>query len=152
MILELKHLAPYLPHNLKGRLYSEHNSPIATCELHGLDEDTVYLSDLYAEQSMEFFKPILRSLSDLTKEIEYNGQMFVPADKFSLGGCISTEWRNDDGVIHLYDDDNADETLGMIDPDNLDICEWSMVQQLFEWHFDVYGLIGKGLAINLKQE
>lgn len=30
--------------------------------------------------------------------------------------------------------------------------QWQMFQMLFEWHFDVFNLIGKGLAVSIHDE
>lgn len=64
MKLELKHIAPYLPYELKG-VFTIYNT-----------EQTVRsLSVIYINRELEYrhFKPILRPLSDLTKKIEnYN--------------------------------------------------------------------------------
>ena len=81
--MELKHIAPYLPYGLKisvdiygqkseiGILYGANNKQLELLEI----RETITESFNY-----EFCKPILRSLSDLTKEIEHNGERFVPIE------------------------------------------------------------------------
>lgn len=66
-------------------------------------------------------KLILRPLSDLTKEIEVNGEKFVPRSKF-FGNPL-------DYIITKN--------------------SYEVVQQLISWHFDIFGLIDAGLAIDI---
>lgn len=67
-----------------------------------------------------------RSLSQLTKEIEHNGEKFVPMD--------------------IIRKDYIGEAIG------LNTATWShrVVQKLLEWHFDIHGLIENNLAIEIK--
>jgi len=72
MRLELKYLAPYLPYGLKcevgqGGIRRMIAETIMTESFIGIDDVLLYAH-----------KPILRPLSDLTKEIEHNGENFVP--------------------------------------------------------------------------
>ena len=89
-------------------------------------------------------KPILRPLSDLTKEIEHNGERFVPIDEL---------WGQTLGEIdsNTYDDYffNPDLKTTWICKENVLQLEWVVVEKLFEWHFDVFGLIDAGLAIDI---
>lgn len=72
---------------------------------------------------------VLLPLSDLTKEIEHNGEKFVPMDilynEFSQYDCFEF--------------------------DNINVLNnpYNQIQNLLEWHFDVYGLIEQGLAIDI---
>ena len=113
MKLELKHLAPYLPYELKY----EFNNVIY-----------YYQHCSTREFDFENSKPILRPLSDLTREIEVNGKKFVPKNILSASLQSLNSWE--DLIKHriiMFDDS----------------------QKLFEWHFDVFGLIEKGLAIDI---
>jgi hypothetical protein len=74
------------------------------------------------------FKPLLRPLSDLTKEIEVNGERFIPINKLPIIGIE---------VLELESDINN----GCI--------EQKYYSKLLEWHFDVFNLIGRGLGIDL---
>ncbi len=69
--LKLEHLAPYLPYGLK--LWHESWE----CEL-TMNADGSGSEDLSILDVEEYAKPILRPLSDLTKEIQHNGEKFVP--------------------------------------------------------------------------
>jgi hypothetical protein len=137
MRLEIKHLAAYLPYGLKG-IYSEYIDKEKTDlgsfekeELIGLNfkEEKIFLTFGYVTERDDFL-PILRPLSDLTKEIEVNGEKFVPAEEYSF--LRLAEISNYEG---------GSNTLNFIH-----VREQNL---LLEWHFDVFGLIGKGLAIDI---
>lgn len=119
MKLELKHIAPYLPYGLKF-IYSN-------------TEYTLLSSNLSCFE-YQFSKPILRPLSDLTKEIEHNGEKFVPIEKM--------------GLTKFYPYPKQDiEDLQRWPI----LCEYCRVEFLFMWHFDVFGLIEQGLAVNYNE-
>lgn len=71
MKLELKHLTPYLPYNLK--MYWEN--------LDGQIRDPYILLPSAIDHIIDFQnKPILRPLSDLTKEIEWEDGKYMMTD------------------------------------------------------------------------
>ena len=77
MKLELKHLAPYLPYGLKMKLLNfPFDGHIRILELDCGHDFHFYLQNNYV-------RPFLRPLSDLTKEIEVNGERFVPIIKLN---------------------------------------------------------------------
>lgn len=146
MKLELKHLAPYLPYGIKV-LRPDGRTILL---MKGLDKDSIVVDDDGIKYcGYEFTKPILRPLSDLTKEIERNGDKFVPAEKLNpfyyrkglvdcLGGNRLIYWST--------------EKQRQIDDgcwDNFSLKSFEVSQKLFEWHFDVFGLIPQGLAIDI---
>ena len=78
MELTIEHLAAYLPYVLKCLdLKAEPDSNIFTLESVSIYR-VVSDSEGNFDIGFEEIKPILRSLSDLTKEIEHNGEKFVP--------------------------------------------------------------------------
>lgn len=82
--------------------------------------------------NLHLFKPILHPLSDLTKEIEHNGEKFVP--------------------IHWFDenfDHNEAFPLVLNSRGIVEMKHWNEFQKLFEWHFDIFGLIENYLAIDV---
>jgi hypothetical protein len=129
MKLELKHLAPYLPYGLKVRFDVEKYKDNHQHDLVGLELDLVkvktHIGIVLDFPEIERIKPILRPLSDLTKEITHNGQTFVP--KFIIDMAFPAE------------------RMG------LNPATWShrVITKLIEWHFDVFGLIDNGLAIDI---
>lgn len=123
MKLELKHLAGYLPYGLKIE------TPYGIEILEALGEDWIFTEEKKAYNFTA--KPILRPLSDLTKEIEINGEKFVPYDKLNYKPTIK---HVSDYPFNCFD---------------LQFIAHYSFQLLIEWHFDVFGLIEKDLAINI---
>lgn len=117
MRLELKHLAPYLPYRLMVQ-YKPHFSD--DFKIKELCTTSVAFS-LHKQD-----KPILRPLSDLTKEIEVNGEKFVPIEEFEKAGYIFP-----------------------LNEDNFHNLPFGIVNILLKWHFDIYGLIENDLAIDI---
>jgi hypothetical protein len=128
MKLELKHLAGYLPYGLQ--MYLEDSNGVVM-DSWTLQPDSVTFSLINQN------KPILRPLSDLTKQIEVNGEKFVPVDTDLLG-------KYEISVIpefNFFDGCGSNE--------NIDNLPYFVIEQLLEWHFDIYGLIEAGLAIDI---
>ena len=126
MKLELKHLAPYLPYSLKiktGNLIRE----MIPCDIH----NSKYTSIDNIIQGIGH-KPILRPLSDLIAfiNIDFEDEKFKPVDVIiRKGGC------NTAVGLHVK---IGKGTLG-----------FKYFDLLIQWHFDVFGLIEKGLAIDI---
>ena len=120
--LELKHLAGYLPYKLK--LIDD--KPKVMNAFCGHSKN--WCSIEYAIKMQR--KPILRPLSDLTKEIEVNGEKFVPLDEL---------WKYHNFSAMRWGDIETDPTR----------YPYTIVEKLLEWHFDIHGLIEKGLAIDI---
>lgn len=128
--LTLQHLAPYLPYEPSMQVMREDGSA---------DNITLNPSKIILIVNGYYCgteKLILRPLSELTKEIEHNGEGFVPAEYLTAQyGSYSTvcEW------IYLY-------RRGVKD---ISEAPYVVLKKLFEWHFDVFGLIESGLAIDI---
>ena len=141
MKLELKHIAPYLPYGLemayrshktgiyepRGKLVGVTNHSFETHPvrllIEGMDFEHIWM-----------FKPILRPMSDITKsfyEISYIDYLW-----FKVIGTDSDCFD----LVEFYELCE----LGVID--RLPIIVFS---QLLEWHFDVFGLIKQGLAVDV---
>jgi hypothetical protein len=136
MKLEIKDLAPYLPCSLK-MIFEGIGGRIIELQTLGTSEFGDTISGGYGGMWLKScgFKPILRPLSDLTKEIEINGETFVPYDK--LKTIVSeSQWRKICDTIN----DNYNKVC--------DMPYW-YVRQLHQWHFDTEGLIEQGLAIDI---
>lgn len=220
--LELKYLLPYGAYRVKGKYNDSDEIWELDCEI--LETDYVNNKNpVYSYLGENACKPILRPLSDLTKEIEHNGEKLVPL--YSLGEDIfynwlkkeieytSTEdyegkyvpedyeeyfniriWDNDNafGITFHHPDFDSDEDVFKLRTNNFtsdksiqkdngcltfgrkkmngeyvlnfkghvtmygmpgyksvfyfDLKHWN---QLFEWHFDVFGFLKKGLAIDI---
>ena len=163
--LTIKHLAPYLPYGLK--IQGQTHGQIE--ELSACDENNVNIKDRGFQYGwwadMFDVKPILRPLSDLTKEIENIG---IPLRKLCRLFAYKEQYVKDwnfgerDGVYfasatdpimtRLFEYNSKDMFFILSNPrdkEKLNCKQFEAFQKLFEWHFDVFGLIEKGLAINL---
>lgn len=114
-------------------------------KLKGLDGSIAILTNGYGislgEYSLEWVlrttlsSPILHPLSDLTKEIEHNGDIFTPCD------WIINKYPT--LYLHL-------QVQRLIEDINwLNQCDFMFIKHLLEWHFDIAGLIEKGEAIDV---
>lgn len=155
MKLELKHITPYLPFRLKAEMLDYKRDYVGKQydEIIGVHQwskknDWCLLTDGGSKPSLDCIKPILISLSDITKEIEHNGERFVPIEKLK-------EMYNDmpDSYIkHLrfikFDDQFT--LFGLEEDDSHEVSmPYSLYEKLFEWHFDIFGLIDAGLAVDI---
>jgi hypothetical protein len=125
MKLELKHLAPYLPYGLKCK---------STTILFGEEDNGIYEMGLISMRGVlkGTGKPILRPLSDLISliNIDFEDEKFKPIDVIiRKGGCHSAV------ALHVK---IGKGTLG-----------FKYFDLLLQWHFDVFGLIEKRLAIDI---
>lgn len=82
---------------------------------------------------------IKHPLSDLTKEIEHNGEKFVPIEKLECEGVdLGT------GILGIQIDKfTGYDFIWLID------IQTEIIEKLYEWHFDLHSLIEKGLAIDI---
>lgn len=126
--LTLEHLAPYLPYNLQVRTQytgGKINNPrdLTTSTIHSFIRCNGRLTII----------PLLHPLSQLAEEIEHKGKKLVPI-----------EWLED-----MYDTLDLHKQCGYLLKDErwVNQCDYMLICHLIEWHFDVFGLIEKGLAM-----
>ena len=121
--LTLKELAGYLAYGLKG--VEAIGNPMHI--LHTLD-----LNNKPVWRNKEFpalvgridCKPILRPLSDLTKEITHNGETFVPSEYLNINSnkyYLPSDW---DSVL-------------FIEKENIKSVPLAVIEKLYEWHFAI---------------
>ncbi|WP_312190239.1 hypothetical protein [Sphingobacterium sp.] len=136
--LTIEHLAPYLPYATRVCIGKTERNLTAI----SLDSPFVFVSAWKGSREKEMvsiddIKPILRPLSDLTKEIDHHGERFVPKNRIDqytqVGG---------DGKLYLLVD-GAHWSCNALSWD------YSTVVKLISWHFDVFELIDKGLAVDI---
>lgn len=160
--LTLEHLALYLPYKLKVRWEYEIGTEFedtAIWILHPTkdaldslrDNEHISLYNLLTEVET-VYKPILRPLSDLTKEIEVNSEKFVPIDviKDEFLECDTLIYGDAGyGWIGLYNDNTLIPFYMECDMEIMPEIHYGIVTFLAKWHFDIFGLISKGLAIDI---
>jgi hypothetical protein len=138
MKLELKHLAPYLPFKLEIQVAGENidddpeGLPRIFTMVGIVDGEVIRSKKGYirnVEEEIEDVFPILRPLSDLNKEIKVNGNLFTPNHHplFKIFISADMDWFIDNCPFFV---------------------DYGQVQKLLEWHFDIFGLIELGLAID----
>lgn len=156
--LKLEHLVAYLPYGLRiAYLDIQFKSGYEAYVLRGLSENYRYKKDdLDADDNLDLLKateitfsfdsyrlnsiahnlkPILRPLSDLDEEIDFDG-LFVPS-KWILKSAFN-EGR-------YYEEDIESMKTSF----DVNYTPYWLLRYLLEWHFDVFNLIEKGLAIDI---
>jgi len=162
--LELKYLAPYLSHNVT--VYVNDLKDINAKPIHKLHTNEG-VGSINHMLTSDRYRLVLRPLSDFTKEIEVNGERFVPIiELFQLidGGSYTEDRvliKNEKGLFVIS---NSISQLSFNSKENyfdyktfdFDGEDWQpsfnqleLFNKLFEWHFDVFGLIEAGLAIDI---
>lgn len=138
MKIELKHLAPYLPYQLTVKLKG---GSIAIVKEMG--ENILFVNEvkgnsgymwplLFTEEAI----PLLIPLTDLPKQA-----------KATVVGIRNINQINSRCCYHIYHKDG--ETYFDDLPEQMAIEDvWDTYEQLFAGHYDVFGLIEQGLALN----
>jgi hypothetical protein len=163
MKLELKHLAAYLASdvkvNLTRRLFERNNIPLIGLTIAfniNTKEHWIMKSDV--TYALFDVKLILHPLSDLAKEIEINGEKFIPiAELLKLDNPQWLERHPDNSEIEYSQNEvlaNAmfsfQATLSIhLHLKHLENERSWKIEKLKEWHFDIYGLIDAGLAVDI---
>lgn len=103
--LEIKHLAAYLPYKINLQYIIRDRvvkTGIMKTIIHNeADTHPTKISiDWDDAEHIWMFKPILRPLSDLTKEIEVDGKRFVPIDIFEISDSENAD-EYDFGNVYI---------------------------------------------------
>ena len=163
MKLELKHLTPYLPYGLRIRTYKAEKVfrelKMNILGVFDLELNCSWLSilekkdNLCSKEIVDFpkivtfseyeenrlIKPILRPLSDLTKEIIIDGESFIPIGK------LGTRYSSIKCMLY----ENTVQ-LDVYDISSINLLHYlTTFEKLYEMHFDIHNLIEKGLAIDI---
>ena len=141
--LKIEHLAPYLPYGLK--YIDKDSGEITTMRTISAEVNLIDLGWGNAHELKEF-KPILRPLSDLTKEIEHNGGRFVPIDFFEIGDDYDECVDYGAGNVKLI---GLLEDMAKYNFIDLPHIQFGVVSKFIEWHFDIHKLIDANLAIDI---
>lgn len=166
--LELKDIAGYLPYGLKverpdGKTILEMYGILGTLIQHKEDNEITY-------SSLSGCKPLLRPMSDLYKPCLPDGKIpIVELAKIAVLGqnnCDDLLWDIDSSYEYVsaikkeYEYCFGYDNVGAFWINKEDICDryftdidinsqLQLFQKLYEWHFDIHGLIDKGIAIDL---
>ena len=138
MELEPKHLSPYLPYGLKICSQLNLDEDYIICEIGVTTKVNVFTIDYVIEYG---YKPLLRPLSDLTKEIEHNGDRFVPNEV--LGSP-------EEYTFQISYEGGKGGDIRMLDHGGMQHLDAYIrtINKLYEWHFDVFSLLENNLAID----
>jgi hypothetical protein len=128
MKLEIKHLAPYLPYGINVQWIREDDKELIIQDL--------TISDYNFLIRRKYAKPILKTISELDNLIKNE---FKKYDR--IKEC-------DMEIINLfcYENTNANEPLVDLDLNKL---PYECVEYIFKNHYDFFGLIDAGLAIDI---
>jgi hypothetical protein len=126
MKLELKHLAPYLPYGLR---VTECDNPM-----------NARMCELLCKHYSYTRKPILRPMSDFDKMGLLGDDHYSYMSK--LNKEVMGEWFVDRDLDFEIDSHNDTSYF----PAN---TAYNLYEFLFEHHFDVFGLIPAGLAVDI---
>jgi hypothetical protein len=125
--IKLEEIAGYLPYKLEIAIFHKREIYRKDVLKSIVTYDSYFCVNLI--NSITNCKPILRPISDLTKEIEVNGEKFVPIERLHISFDNFEFWHLL-GINEKY--------LSMFD-----------LKLLYEWHFDIHNLIERGLAIGI---
>ena len=90
------------------------------------------------EPDFEKFTPILRPLSDLNKKIEHKGEKFVPIIELLENGFFDTRKMSEEEIM------SVGEVYFCID-----LITLNYLPLYLQWHFDLFGGIESGEAIDV---
>lgn len=139
MNLKLKHIAHYLPYELK--LMSRYNG-IET--LTAINSSGTLLTERNDWNNISRYKPILRHRSSLLNVISNNGDVFKPMERLFMDNYTSWDGVSEPSPICILHTENY--ALGTVEANFLPF--W-VVRNLLNWKFDVFNLIEPGLAIDV---
>lgn len=144
MKLEIKHLAPYLPYRLKiiGNTHGEIQVLSCVTETSVNIEGRSFQYGMWAD--IFDIKPIFRPLNDLKdfkKRIDVgDGEgLFTPLNRLLFNSYFNIDVMSDADKIEFVEI-LTDIEIG---------ASYDDISTLISWHFDVFGLIDKGLAIDI---
>lgn len=131
MKLQLKHLATYLPYDVRIKDYNREGVLFGITGSHGgqvqvLNTSTMKICDF--KGTLQFVRPVLHPLSDLDKNID----------------CVNELYENCSEIDSELD--YLPEFKGNLSNSGI---SYEAMDILISWHFDVFGLIDNGLAIDI---
>lgn len=130
--IELLHVLPYIPYAVKAiDLHGEIREVVYDMQTYTLSHTglNLVLGEHVHGTLWNRHMLLLRPWSDLNREIEHEGEVFKPINKF----CA--EFKDD--ILNC----NCFAEISML--------PYQAVQKLISWHFDIFGLIKIGQAIDI---
>lgn len=120
-----------------------------------IDGTTVLNSPWKLHFSLKEHKVILFPMSDLSKKIEFGGEIFRPIER------LTTAFK-----YHVWDDERFKLTISedcvIVEVYSKVLNVWgihatahlttSKLNMLLNWRFDIYNLVGKGFATGVNKE
>lgn len=153
--LELKHLAPYLPYGLRS----------ADLYIKDFGLTSPLIAEIVPSNILKFTDgssralPIFYPLCDLDKEIKHNDKKFIPLVELlkikhknwyeKYNGTRYGEIGVDEKKAWFEFQATLSVRVNFYGNSIFDYPEYWIMEKLFEWHFDVFGLITKGLAVDI---
>ena len=165
MALKKKHIAPYFPWEVQFKEGEQEPKVISA-----LYDNSLACPTDFSPRRFDRVKLILRPLSDLAKDIEQNGERFVPmgellkitlqktfnylenfevkyvGENSNCYGISARCYEKDEAGFSFSEDNSFDFTLNSA---RLNINQLELYTKLFEWKFDIFNLIEKGEAIDV---
>lgn len=149
MQLEIKHIIPYFNYDLEGFLLDTHSI------IHSIQEGrivgkTKYGNNVPIGDFIKDFKPILRPLSDLSKELYRNGNFgFIPSKILENKYLNTCRWGTNTIGTGILDKEGNMVNLCFMYNEIVGECPYMIYQNLCDWHFDIFNLIAQGLALDI---
>ena len=135
--VEIKNVSPYLPYGLKIQHITTKEIKIVNGIYEQYKDGTFiyYWNENYGTiNASSHYKLVLRPMSNLTKKIEIDGVDIIPIEGMFLP-CGERE------TLTSWADENKCWLGTQV--------SYLVYENLFELHFDVFGLIDKGLAVDI---
>lgn len=128
--LKLHHIAPYLPYELECQTVDRGEVVISELNAAYSDNSYTFMNIVESEKGFDDIKPLLKPMSALN--ISYVAE---------LARYVSTlDEKYTIEIAMKMIKERKSKPLNM---------PYVIVQILLQWHFDVFGLIDKGLAKNI---
>lgn len=160
MNLELKHLAAYdyrckLKIKDDDGVFFEDYIKTVNIKHETIEINEGWTFDFSNGEHWGIVFPLLRPLSNLTKEIEIDGKKFVPIVELAKLAYPDLAWEFD--RTRAISEWNSERAYFFFNKNSFFACFFNnsipnqlvLFQKLFEWHFDIFGLIDQGLALPL---
>ena len=133
-VLTLEHLSIAMTYNYSLQYFDDERELLHNdCKIVELREDEITIANGEYQYDVKFkdVKLIVRPKADLTKEINYKGEIFIPVnyEVFEISKEDIIEFQNN--FIHYKR------------------MKFGILQILLKWNFDIFNLTKDGLAISI---